>query len=127
MFPDGELHPIVDVLRAIENVGLEIRDVESVREHYGPTLRRWVANLNAHQEAAIREVGAQRERTFRLYMTDAADGFECGDLSVFQTLAVRPVLRNRLPLIRPSFAGQRQEATSTSFDVIDNGRCGDQS
>ena len=54
VFPDGELHPVNDIIGAMEARGLEIRDVESLREHYALTLRRWVANLAADREEAHR-------------------------------------------------------------------------
>ena len=57
------------MLTALERRGFEVRDVESLREHYAQTLRRWVANLAAHRDAAIAEVGADRERIWRLYTT----------------------------------------------------------
>ena len=34
VFPDGELHPVTDVIAALEGAGFEVRDVESLREHY---------------------------------------------------------------------------------------------
>jgi cyclopropane-fatty-acyl-phospholipid synthase len=100
VFPDGELHPISDVLTALEGAGLELRDLESLREHYGLTLRRWVANLGRHREAAIRTVGEERERIWRLYMTGCAQAFECAELSVFQAVAVRPGGPHQIPLTR---------------------------
>ena len=42
VFPDGELLPINSTLRAAETSGFEVRDVESLREHYMLTLRHWV-------------------------------------------------------------------------------------
>ena len=32
---------------ALEEAGFEVRDVESLREHYALTLRAWVANLES--------------------------------------------------------------------------------
>jgi cyclopropane-fatty-acyl-phospholipid synthase len=100
VFPDGELHPVNDILSAMERAGLEIRDVESLREHYPLTLRRWAANLAANREEAVAEVGSQRERVWRLYMLGSALGFEEGDISVYQALAARPEAPHDLPLER---------------------------
>ena len=47
VFPDGELIDVADVVRAMERAGFEVRDVESLREHYTRTLRAWVANLES--------------------------------------------------------------------------------
>ncbi|HEU5282331.1 MAG TPA: cyclopropane-fatty-acyl-phospholipid synthase family protein, partial [Burkholderiales bacterium] len=41
VFPDGELSPVTDVLTSLQSAGLEVRDVESLREHYPLTLRAW--------------------------------------------------------------------------------------
>ena len=100
VFPDGELHPATDMLGAMQAAGLEIRDVESLREHYPLTLRRWVGNLAVHRDEAIAEVGPQRERVWRLYMLGSALGFEAGEISVHQSLAARPGAPHQLPLNR---------------------------
>jgi cyclopropane-fatty-acyl-phospholipid synthase len=100
VFPDGELHPVIDVMTSMHAAGLEIRDAESLREHYPLTLRRWAANLAAHREEAIAEVGPQRERVWRLYMLGSALGFEDGEISIYQVLAARPGAKHRLPLDR---------------------------
>lgn len=100
VFPDGDLHPVTDVLRALEEAGLELRDVESLREHYPLTLRHWAANLDRSREHAVSLVGAERERIWRLYLIASALAFEHGELSVFQVLTTRPGARHRLPLSR---------------------------
>jgi cyclopropane-fatty-acyl-phospholipid synthase len=100
VFPDGELHPVTDVASAMQTAGLEIRDVESLREHYPLTLRRWVANLAANREAAIADVGPERERVWRLYMLGSALGFEAGEIGVYQVLAASPGPPHGLPLSR---------------------------
>ena len=52
VFPDGELLDVGRVRLAMEAAGFEVRDVESLREHYALTLRRWVANLEAGWDEA---------------------------------------------------------------------------
>jgi cyclopropane-fatty-acyl-phospholipid synthase len=103
VFPDGELHPVGRVAEAMERVGLELRDVESLREHYALTLRAWVANLAANQRAAIAAADEEHERIWRLYMTGSALAFERGDISVQQLLAAVPGAPADLPLARGSF------------------------
>jgi cyclopropane-fatty-acyl-phospholipid synthase len=100
IFPDGELHPVTDAMGSMQAAGLEVRDVESLREHYPLTLRRWLANLQAHREDAIDLVGAERERTWELYMLCAALGFEDGEITVYQVLATRHDAPSELPLDR---------------------------
>jgi cyclopropane-fatty-acyl-phospholipid synthase len=102
VFPDGELHPVTEVMGAMRSAGLEVRDLESLREHYALTLRRWVANLDAHRAEATAEAGGPRARLWGLYMLGSARAFERGDISVFQVLAARAGGAHGLPLARPS-------------------------
>jgi len=90
VFPDGELHEVGTVVSMMQDCGFEVRHLETLREHYALTLRRWVANLEANWEAAVSEVGAGRARIWRLYMAASAVGFERHRLEVHQVLAVRP-------------------------------------
>jgi cyclopropane-fatty-acyl-phospholipid synthase len=101
VFPDGELQPLSGVLRSLEQGGLEVRDVEALREHYPLTLRAWSRNLARERTAAVALVGAERERIWRLYLAGAALAFERGEIGVFQTLAVRHGAPHGLPLVRP--------------------------
>jgi cyclopropane-fatty-acyl-phospholipid synthase len=103
VFPDGELHPAARVVSAMEGAGLELRDAESLREHYALTLRRWVANLAANRERAVAAAGEERERIWRLYMTGSALAFERGDISVQQLLGAAGGEPTGLPLARGSF------------------------
>ncbi|MEY2468495.1 MAG: cyclopropane-fatty-acyl-phospholipid synthase, partial [Actinomycetota bacterium] len=88
VFPDGELIDVGDVVLAMERAGLEVRDVESLREHYALTLRAWVANLESQWGRAVELVGAPRARVWRLYMAASAVGFEDGGLGLHQVLGV---------------------------------------
>jgi cyclopropane-fatty-acyl-phospholipid synthase len=90
VFPDGELLEVGATVSAMQGQGWEARHVESLREHYARTLRRWVANLEEHWDEAVAEVGAGRARVWRLYMAGSAIGFEAGRTSVHQVLAVQP-------------------------------------
>ncbi len=90
VFPDGELLPLATTVGALEDVGFEVRDVESLREHYALTLRRWVANLESSWDRAVSLTSEGRARVWRLYMAGAALSFEANRLGVNQVLAVRP-------------------------------------
>jgi cyclopropane-fatty-acyl-phospholipid synthase len=90
VFPDAELLDVSETVRAMEAAGLEVRDVESLREHYARTLRHWVANLERHWDEAVALVGEGRARVWRLYMAGAAVGFDDGGLGVHQVLAAAP-------------------------------------
>ena len=102
VFPDGELVPIHVTLRAAEEAGFEVRDVESLREHYALTLRHWVRRLEAQHERALQFVDEPTYRVWRLFMSGSAHGFTRGRLNVYQALLVKPDARGRsgLPLTR---------------------------
>lgn len=93
VFPDGELQPMAAMVEALEDAGFEVRDVESLREHYALTLRAWVANLEANWDRAVQITSAGRARVWRLYMAGSALAFEANRIGVNQVLAVRPDAR----------------------------------
>jgi cyclopropane-fatty-acyl-phospholipid synthase len=90
VFPDGELVDVAEVVGAMQRAGFEVRDVESLREHYARTLRHWVANLEDHWDEAVALVGTGRANVWRLYMAASANGFEDGGLAIHQVLGVLP-------------------------------------
>ena len=90
VFPDGELIDVGQVVLGLEEAGFEVRDVESLREHYAKTLRAWVGNLQQHWDAAVAEVGVRRARVWLLYMAASANGFDDGGISIHQVLGVVP-------------------------------------
>jgi cyclopropane-fatty-acyl-phospholipid synthase len=87
IFPDGEIHPLSALIAGLEASGLEVRGVESWREHYALTLRCWHRNLTEHREAMIREVGAERTRVWELYILASALAFSQGEVTNYQVLA----------------------------------------
>lgn len=100
VFPDGELAPVGRTVATLEEAGFEARDVESIREHYALTLRRWVANLEKQWDRAVRTTSAGRARVWRLYMAASALSFEHNKIGVNQILVVRPAEggASRMPL-----------------------------
>jgi cyclopropane-fatty-acyl-phospholipid synthase len=102
VFPDGKLVPVGHVIASAERVGFELRDVESLREHYAMTLRRWVKGLESHSNDAIRIAGERTYRVWRLYMSSAAYAFASGRLNLIQALLVKPDKegKSEMPLTR---------------------------
>jgi len=90
VFPDGELHEVGTLVSMFQAHGFEVRHLESLREHYALTLRRWVDNLVKRFDEAVEEVGEQRARVWRLYMAGSAVAFERHHLEIHQILSVRP-------------------------------------
>ena len=108
VFPDGELLEVGTVISALQECGLEARDVECLREHYERTLRAWVANLEARLDEAISLVGEGRTRVWRLYMAASAMNFAANRMSVHQVLAVRtaPGGASGMPPTRADLLGE---------------------
>ena len=90
VFPDGELVPVSEANLVAERAGFEVRDVENLREHYALTLRHWVDRLEKCRAEAIRASDEKTYRTWRLFMSASAYGFESGDINVNQSLLARP-------------------------------------
>ncbi len=89
VFPDGELEPIWLTLKVAQETGFEVRDVESLREHYARTLEHWVRRLEAHHEEALRFVDETTYRIWRLFMAGSAYNFWKDRHEVYQSLLVK--------------------------------------
>lgn len=101
VFPDGELARIGTTARVAEMSGFEVRDIESLREHYPLTLRHWVRRLEAHADKVRNLFGDVTYRIWRLYMAGSAYQFQVGRLNLYQILLVKPDQgKSSLPLSR---------------------------
>jgi cyclopropane-fatty-acyl-phospholipid synthase len=102
VFPDAEVLPIHAIVDAAEGSGFEVRDVESLREHYALTLESWGRRLDARHQEAVRVVGEVTYRVWRAYMAMAAYLFRRGRLTVYDTLCVKAAEDGRagMPLTR---------------------------
>lgn len=114
VFPDGELHEVGRVVTSMQELGLEVRDVESLREHYAKTLRHWVANLEGSWSEAVALAGPNRARIWRLYLAASALNFEAGRNSVHQVLAVSagPGGSSGMPATRSGLLGDSDLSAS---------------
>jgi cyclopropane-fatty-acyl-phospholipid synthase len=122
VFPDGDLVPVATVIASAEREGLELRDVESLREHYTATLRQWVRRLEERHADAQRIAGELIYRVWRLYMSAAAYGFRSGRIGVVQSLLAKPdarggvrIARNRADLYASPRAAPDSEALVRSI------------
>jgi cyclopropane-fatty-acyl-phospholipid synthase len=95
IFPDGELEGVGHLISAMHDSGFEVRHEENLREHYARTLAGWSANLEAHWDAAVAQVGRGRARTWRLYLVGSRVGFERNQIQLHQVLCARPDARGR--------------------------------
>jgi cyclopropane-fatty-acyl-phospholipid synthase len=90
VFPDGELEGPGYLASVMNDAGFEIRHEENLREHYAKTLAAWCANLDAHWDEAVAEVGEGTARVWRLYLAGSRLGFERNVVQLHQILGVKP-------------------------------------
>ncbi|HEY0527774.1 MAG TPA: cyclopropane-fatty-acyl-phospholipid synthase family protein [Gemmatimonadaceae bacterium] len=109
VFPDAKLVALGSIIRSAESVGFEVRDVESLREHYMMTLRAWLRGLERRKADALKLVGDRTYRVWRLYMSAGAFGFRTAGINIVQTLLAKPDATGRsgLVLTREDLYGNR--------------------
>ncbi|GAA4900140.1 cyclopropane-fatty-acyl-phospholipid synthase [Stackebrandtia albiflava] len=88
--PDMHMRPVGQTVDLLERPGLEVREVQSLREHYVTTVRCWLETLEERWREAVSLVGEPTARVWRLYLIGGALAFEEGRMGVDQILAVRP-------------------------------------
>jgi cyclopropane-fatty-acyl-phospholipid synthase len=93
VFPDGEITGSGRIITEAQNAGLEVMHEENLRLHYAMTLRDWCANLVAHWDEAVAEVGLPTAKVWGLYMAGSRLAFETNGIQLHQVLAVRPDAR----------------------------------
>jgi cyclopropane-fatty-acyl-phospholipid synthase len=115
VFPNGELEPISTLLRAAERAGFEVRDVESLREHYALTCRHWHDRLADCHDEALAYVDERTFRIWKLYLAGSVHQFQLGTINLHQSLLVRPDAAGRagLPLTREDWY-RRPTASETA-------------
>ena len=89
VFPDGELEGPGYLISLMHDTGFEVRHEENLREHYAKTLAGWCANLDAHWDEAVAEVGQGTARVWRLYMAGSRLGFDRNQIQLHQVLGVK--------------------------------------
>jgi cyclopropane fatty-acyl-phospholipid synthase-like methyltransferase/DUF1365 family protein len=88
--PDMHMRPMSQTLAHLETAGFEVRGVEALREHYVPTVQRWIDTVEARWDDFVALVGEEVARGWRLYLVGGALAFEQNRMGVDQFLAVRP-------------------------------------
>jgi len=104
VFPDGELTGSGDIVRAMEDAGLEVQHQENLRVHYARTLQRWCENLEENWDECVAEAGLATAKVWGLYMAGSRLAFERNGIQLHQVLATRTgdLGENSYPL-RPRF------------------------
>ncbi|MFD5872345.1 class I SAM-dependent methyltransferase [Streptomyces sp. NPDC060322] len=88
--PDMHMRPLGETVGLLEGAGFEVRDVESMREHYVRTVEAWHRTLEERWPEFVALVGEETARVWRLYLVGGALAFEERRMGVDQILSVRP-------------------------------------
>ncbi|MFD1811973.1 class I SAM-dependent methyltransferase [Rhodococcus gannanensis] len=89
VFPDGELTGSGRIISEIQDIGLEVRHEENLRESYALTLAGWCRNLEDSWDECVAEVGEGTAKVWGLYMAGSQLGFERNVVQLHQVLAVK--------------------------------------
>ncbi|MGN6160790.1 MAG: class I SAM-dependent methyltransferase, partial [Marmoricola sp.] len=87
--PDMHMRPVGETVGLLEDAGLEVRDVQAMREHYVTTGAGWLERFEANIDELTRLVGEEVVRVWRLYLIGGAAAFRDGRMGVDQILSVR--------------------------------------
>jgi cyclopropane-fatty-acyl-phospholipid synthase len=100
--PDMYMRPVGETVAFLEDAGLEVRDVHSIREHYVRTVDAWYDTFQNRWDEVVTMVGEEVARVWRLYLVGGALSFEEGRMGVDQILAIRRTVdgRNTMPPVR---------------------------
>ena len=88
--PDMHMRPLSETVALWRAAGFEIMDTESLRENYVRTLDAWIENLETRWDEAVRLVGIETARVWRLYLAGGRLAFEQERMGVEQILAAKP-------------------------------------
>ena len=104
VFPDGDSQPIAYILDVAAKANFEVRDVESLREHYALTLKHWLERYERNERVILDMMGPTGYRQWRIYLAGARWVFESGYNSIHQALLYKSIdgkgAKEHLPLTR---------------------------
>lgn len=84
VFPHGELAHLSAVVKAMQQGGLEVRDVENLRRHYARTCALWTENFESRFDAIGQLTDAKRLRIWHVYLAGCAYAFAHDWISLYQ-------------------------------------------
>ncbi|QUL38436.1 cyclopropane-fatty-acyl-phospholipid synthase family protein [Erythrobacter sp. JK5] len=106
VFPGGYIPALSETVAASEKFRLIATDVETLRLHYGKTLRCWYANCMANKDAIVDMYDERFFRMWTFYLAGAATVFEYGSMCNYQIQYARS--RHALPITRDYIAAEEQ-------------------
>jgi cyclopropane-fatty-acyl-phospholipid synthase len=101
VFPNGELVHIGQVLKALQEGGMEALDIENLRHHYARTCGIWAENFDANADAIKRTTDDKRFRIWRVYLAGCSHAFSQDWISLYQVVCIKSGSRTPiLPMSR---------------------------
>lgn len=88
--PDMTMRPVGETVNYLQRAGLEVRDVQAMREHYVWTVDAWLETFESRWDDVVAMVGEEMARVWRLYLVGGGLSFEQGRMGVDQILSVKP-------------------------------------
>jgi len=89
IFPGGELDYVGNTVTNMGRLGLEVLDVECLREHYILTIGEWERRLSERREEAVAEAGYARTLFWQMYFALFFKAFERTSCSNYAVVAVK--------------------------------------
>ena len=89
VFPQGELAHLSTVIKAMQQGGLEVRDVENLRRHYARTCTLWTENFENRLETIGTLTDARRLRIWHVYLAGCAYAFAHDWISLYQIVGAK--------------------------------------
>lgn len=89
VFPHGELAHLSAVVKAMQQGGLEVRDVENLRRHYARTCALWTENFESRFDAIGQLTDARRQRIWHVYLAGCAYAFAHDWISLYQIVGTK--------------------------------------
>ena len=98
IFPGGYIPALSETVEASEKFRLIATDIETLRLHYGKTLRCWYDNCMANKDKMVAMYDERFFRMWTFYLAGAATVFEYGSMCNYQIQYARS--RHALPITR---------------------------
>lgn len=119
VFPQGELAHIGHVLKAMQQGGLEVCDVENLRRHYARTCAIWTDNFETNTDTVRALAGDKRYRIWHVYLAGCSYAFEQDLISLYQIVGRKAGQRSAaLPWSRRAMYQNAADAACGAAQVV---------
>jgi cyclopropane-fatty-acyl-phospholipid synthase len=95
IFPNGHIPALSETLKAIEQAGLLVKDIEILTFHYADTLKHWRKRFHANRNEVLKLYDERFFRMWDLYLATSEASFRHGKLFNFQIQLVKKQTTSR--------------------------------